>query len=558
MSQAIDILVFPMARDATLRNRRRRLAWDEFKESEHPRGQPGNAGQFTSGSGGGSKKASKKDLVSHMLQKGGVTAKEMLVATGWPTMSVPAQAHAAGLHLTKTKENGVTKYKGTPYTSEQKAAKEAAFKAAKEGKTAKPASEPQVSKPNSSIDFSKLTKIGEQKGSNPGGVYQDTDGQKYYVKEPKTQDHVNNELMAAKLYKLAGVKTLDYVSMPGKVATKLVDLDKNNVSQFDKYEWKYAQSDFAVHAWLANWDAAGQGGDNQGIIDGRVGILDVGGSLKYRAKGGEKGAAFGDKVGEFEGLRDPNKNPDAAKLFGDMTDQQIRDSVKKVGDIPDSVIKKVILKAGGDQALADKLVARKSDLIMKAAALGVPKVPKVEPPKVTNSDPHVASLEGIVGSEKHSSYIKYAENAVKAAKLNMPPVLAAHISLYSNGKYRELNEQLRTGVMDSNLWEQAKSLNTALDYLPPHVGTTYRKAGLDDKAAGLYKVGQVVEERAFTSTSTKDHIWSGDYRFEIHGKTGRSIEKLSSHPGEAEVLFKMGTRFRVLEIKGKSIKMEEI
>src|SRR5581483_4185318 len=41
------------------RRRARRLVVDEapFKESEHPRGQPGNPGQFTSGGGGGTKRA---------------------------------------------------------------------------------------------------------------------------------------------------------------------------------------------------------------------------------------------------------------------------------------------------------------------------------------------------------------------------------------------------------------------------------------------------------------------------------------------------------------------
>ncbi len=53
-TRAINV-AFANGRDATLRNRRKRLArvFDEFVESEHPRGQPENAGQFTSGSGGG-------------------------------------------------------------------------------------------------------------------------------------------------------------------------------------------------------------------------------------------------------------------------------------------------------------------------------------------------------------------------------------------------------------------------------------------------------------------------------------------------------------------------
>jgi hypothetical protein len=50
---------------------------------------------------------SKTEIVGDLLLKGTTTA-EVLKATGWPSVSMPAMAKAAGLELIKYDENGVT------------------------------------------------------------------------------------------------------------------------------------------------------------------------------------------------------------------------------------------------------------------------------------------------------------------------------------------------------------------------------------------------------------------------------------------------------------------
>jgi phage-related protein (TIGR01555 family) len=64
---------------------------------------------------------SKKDRIAHLLLNG-TTVADILKATSWPSVSVPAQAKAAGLKLEKYKEGGVTKYKGIPMTDAEKKA----------------------------------------------------------------------------------------------------------------------------------------------------------------------------------------------------------------------------------------------------------------------------------------------------------------------------------------------------------------------------------------------------------------------------------------------------
>jgi len=225
------------------------------------------------------------------------------------------------------------------------------------------------------IDMQDLTKVSGKKGSNEGGVYKDEKSlypkSQYYIKQPATPDHVQNELLTARLYQLAGVKTLNYVPVKGgnHVATEMEDLAKNNVSQLSSVERMQAQHDFAVHAWLANWDAAGMGGDNVGVRkNGDVVTLDTGGGLKYRAQGEPKGIAFGNTVTEVDTLRDSAKNHDAAKLYGTMSNGELIASMKRVVDIPNSKIANTINAAmpmapyDERTALVDKMIARKNDL----------------------------------------------------------------------------------------------------------------------------------------------------------------------------------------------------
>lgn len=217
------------------------------------------------------------------------------------------------------------------------------------------------------LDPAALTKVGSQMGSNPGGVYQNKAGEKFYVKKGATAAHVRNELLAASLYQLAGSPVLDYVPVKGgnHVATKMQKLEKNNVAKLSPDEIKAMQDEFAVHAWLSNYDAAGTGGDNQGVVDGKVTTLDVGGSLEYRAQGKPKGESFGNKVLEFDTMRDPKISPDAARVFGKMTDAQIKSSIERVAKIPDAAIRETVAKSGVSDAMADRLIARKRDLASK-------------------------------------------------------------------------------------------------------------------------------------------------------------------------------------------------
>lgn len=211
------------------------------------------------------------------------------------------------------------------------------------------------------LDCAALTRVSGQLGSNPAGVYEDAQQQRYYIKTLESLAHARNEFIAAQLYRLAGVPTLcyHYTKDPLQVATRWVSLDSRCVKHLSPKQRLQAQQWFAVHAWTANWDVAGYNGDNQGVLDNQVVTLDVGGALSFRAMGDPKGSAFSERVNEITSLREDGDNPHACALFADMTPAQLLAALQVVLRISDEQISVTISENGGHAKLVRKMLARK-------------------------------------------------------------------------------------------------------------------------------------------------------------------------------------------------------
>lgn len=226
-------------------------------------------------------------------------------------------------------------------------------------------------------DFANLEKISGQKGSNLGGWFRDVDGDRFYVKKAKSDDHAANEVLAANLYVLAGVDTPQITRGFGapniggglQTATPEVKNAKTNLEQKlgDKSYLDQLRSGFAVDAWLANWDVAGLTYDNVVDSGGQPVRIDVGGTLLYRAMGAPKGDAFGDTVSEIDTLRDAKMNAQSSAIFGSMTYDQIRESAKRLLPITPEMIGAEVASAGFAGKFADeltkRLVARRQNIL---------------------------------------------------------------------------------------------------------------------------------------------------------------------------------------------------
>lgn len=218
--------------------------------------------------------------------------------------------------------------------------------------------------------------VGEQSGSNEGGLFEDPDGNRYYVKKPKSESHARNEALASAFYEEAGVLYGGvYLGKDADGNTVLVSpIVPNSSPDFkDRYVVdpnikQKAQEDFVFDAWLRNWDSVGLNFDNMITVGDDVYRIDPGGALLYRAQGAEKPTPMGPEVDEIDSLRDPTVNPQAAEIFGDMTDEQLAESAQKVANIsPEKIDELVDAFFDGDaetaEMLKDTLKQRRQNII---------------------------------------------------------------------------------------------------------------------------------------------------------------------------------------------------
>ena len=240
--------------------------------------------------------------------------------------------------------------------------------------------------------WANLTKIGNQKGSNTGGTYQDTTtGKKYYIKEPASEDIARNEVLAAKLYEAAGVDVpnLHLLNDGGtvRIASEIIEDLQLDGTKLGSGKIQGVNDNFMVDAWLANWDVAGLGYDNLLIKGSKAIRIDVGGSLLYRAQGGLKGSAFGKEVLEIESLRDSGMNPQSAAVFASASQEDLIAGAKKVLSLNRKQINELVETFGsiskkGRKELVATLVARQ-----KYIAKQFPEAVKKPEPKLPKNSP---------------------------------------------------------------------------------------------------------------------------------------------------------------------------
>ena len=209
--------------------------------------------------------------------------------------------------------------------------------------------------------------VGPQAGSTPGGLFEDKEGVKHYIKCPPTLDHVNNELLAFDLYQAVGlnVPETDMTVHDGKYCVTSKIIEGLSESGTNPKDLKGTQEGFVADAWLANWDSVGVGTtkyDNILGLNGEAYRIDAGGALSYHGTGGPKGDNFGNEVTELDGMRDPKVNPVATTVYGDMTLEQIKASAEPVLALESDEIENIVKLYQGSnpqsQAMIDKLLAR--------------------------------------------------------------------------------------------------------------------------------------------------------------------------------------------------------
>ncbi|EGD6457270.1 hypothetical protein IAJ44_004331 [Salmonella enterica] len=244
--------------------------------------------------------------------------------------------------------------------------------------TASTASAQATSTDSGSINYDALPsvstwqKVGGKKGSNEGESLKDENGQVWYVKYPKDEEHAQCEVLAASLYGALGLKSQDaqLVMKDGKlgIASRWIDgLKQGSPEQLASANG--ALDGFLADVWMANRDVVGMSYDNLQIdADGDAVRVDAGASFFYRAQGEKK--LFGADPVELTSMLDPSKNHQTHSVFKNMTKADYYAAAAKLADLPDAKIRIMVSQMGpGSKAdrkrLAETLIARKAAILAK-------------------------------------------------------------------------------------------------------------------------------------------------------------------------------------------------
>lgn len=411
-----------------------------------------------------------------------------------------------------------------------------------------------------------------------------------------------NEVLAAKLYAAAGVDVppVHLVDLGGgKLGVASEWLDGSGYNPQDAEQRQQAWAGFAADAWLANWDVAGQSHDNLLLKDGKLHRIDLGGSLLFRASGGDKGAAFGSDATEWETLLDASKQKSgtAAQLFKGITAQAKLDSAAQVAAVSDEAIQALVQAHGPGtaaekEALATKLILRKQSLVQRALetqGLPSPFLPNLEPlphpiaaihaslPAVANSAvaghpdrwAGYVKLGAVSAAEAKAAYDALPAKAFqthglkeKTKKLHgaLPEGEKQAMVSYTGSGYDKINWSLREGSPSSGALKAIK----ATGKLAFDIGTgevVHRGVSLDKipaaEAAKLRDaikngVGTVLQEPAFSSTSHGTQAAFSSKPIQWHLKAAPGAKGIFAHAfsqfsGENEVLLPPNARYLICE-----------
>ncbi len=127
---------------------------------------------------------------------------------------------------------------------------------------------------------------------------------------------------------------------------------------------------------------------------------------------------------------------------------------------------------------------------------------------------------------------------------------AIAIGSYTGEGYREINDALRSGGEKARKAQPYReAIDAALKKLKPYHGLVSRGVNLPQDRLAQHQVGAILEYPGYTSASLGLGFENQSQRMTVHSKTGRYVGFHSMSPGEYEVLFPAGTKFKVLERK---------
>lgn len=392
-------------------------------------------------------------------------------------------------------------------------------------------------------------------GSTGAELVKDAKGNLFVRKRGKNPGHLREEATADAAYRALGVavpesKIYETAAGPVKLAKWVEGKTLADVMTSDPELAAKAMEDlrrnFVADALLANWDVVGLSFDNILVTPaGKAYRIDNGGALRYRAQGGAKNSQWNTLVSELDSLRKASVNASSAKVFGAVTDAEIKAQAKAL------VKKRAKILAAVPEDLRAVLGAR-LDTLAKIATAKPPKPIKGFKPLPASDFKQLSHAEGETWGQEH--YKQWASSLSSAEK--------SAVRVYTGSGYHALNGALRSGHVDQLTRQTVDTLSEALHRGQLSHGLVVNRGISGDLSVfGLdpatLRPGMVLKDPAFWSTTVKPTAsFGGAVKFEIRlpkGTPGAYVNAArgsSQHPGEMEFLIPAGSvQFRIVEYK---------
>lgn len=203
-----------------------------------------------------------------------------------------------------------------------------------------------------------LTQVSGQLGSNEGGWYESPSGERFYVKFYENPSQGQAEFVANAIYAKLGIKAVrsEVIQLDGReaIASPAVP-EATFASEKAQRESEDVQKGFVADAFLANWDVVGLVYDN--IVQGEGGFyrIDNGGSLIFRAQGGDK-VYSPDFIPELQSMRMPGRP--AGEVFAGITEDEIgRQARELVSKISPEDIRAIVDESGLEGDARERILA---------------------------------------------------------------------------------------------------------------------------------------------------------------------------------------------------------
>lgn len=201
-------------------------------------------------------------------------------------------------------------------------------------------------------------KISERLGSNRGGWYEDTGTkEKYYVKFYENFDQARVEYIANAIYAKLGINAVksEFKTVNGEQAVASSEIPGAKAVNKDEVKQSAdVRSGFVADAYLANWDVTGASYDN--IVQGedeKMYRIDNGGSLTFRARGGQKKYPP-DVMPELQNMVNPDYP--SGKIFDDITEKEMRQQAELlINNLSEADIDTIVQESGCAEELAETL-----------------------------------------------------------------------------------------------------------------------------------------------------------------------------------------------------------